>query len=83
MTDDQTVNELIQKGMVQYAAYKGSKGALLLLYMPDLSKQKSLNLSGQQRKGIVEPWIHQEEFIQLCDLLKHNIIPTESLLATC
>lgn len=77
------MNELIQKGMVQYAAHKGSQGAHLLLAMPELLNQKMLNLSGQQQKGKVEPWIEHEEFMQLCDLLEHNLIPTDSLAVTC
>ena len=81
LTDDQTVNELIQQGMVEFAKNKGSKGAHLLSSKADLKlrEQTGLDLNGKQERGIANPRLNPEEFMQLCDLLQHNLIPTESL----
>ena len=80
LTDDEMVNEQIPRDTL-YAARKGSVGALLLLSKADLKlrEQTALDLNGKQERGIVNPSLNQEEFMQLCDLLQHNHIPAESL----
>ena len=83
MTDQQTINELIQKGMTDFAAEKGNPGALLLKSNANLSQDHSVDVKGTNGDDGIKPGLSREEFTQLCYLLQHNLIPAESLVLSC
>ena len=83
LTDQQTINELIQKGMIDFAAEKGNPGAILLKAKQEFSQQKSLDMKGEKNDDGVKPSVSPTELTQLCYLLQHNLIPAESLILQC